>query len=138
MTDVTTELKKPARKATRAARSATKTVKATAETVGGEARTFGKRSAKTVKVGAAKIARDAKTVKSAGNDAADIAQNRLRTALESLQASSEEMSRWAGARAGEAKDQATQLVQERPIGTIGAIFAVGALLGVVAGIALRN
>ncbi len=138
MTDVTTELKKPARKAARAARSATKTVKATAQTVAGEARTFGNRSAKTVKGGAAKIAKDAKTVKSAGSDAADIAQNRLRTALESLQATSEEMSRWAGARAVEAKDQASQLVQERPIGTIGAIFAIGALLGVVAGIALRN
>ena len=138
MTDVTTELKKPARKAARAARSATKTVKTTAETVAGEARTFGNRSAKTVKVGAAKIAGNAKTVKNAGSDAADIAQSRLHTALESLQATSEEMSRWAGARAGEAKDQASQLVQERPIGTIGAIFAVGALLGVVAGIALRN
>jgi len=138
MTDVTTELKKPVRKATRAARSATKTVKATAQTVAGEARTFGKHSAKTVRGGAAKIVQDAKTVRSAGSDAADIAQHRLRTALESLRATSEEMSRWAGARAVEAKDQASQLVQERPIGAIGAIFAVGALLGVVAGIALRD
>jgi ElaB/YqjD/DUF883 family membrane-anchored ribosome-binding protein len=48
------------------------------------------------------------------------------------------MSRWAGARAVEARDQASQLVQERPLGAVGAIFAIGALLGVVAGIALRN
>jgi ElaB/YqjD/DUF883 family membrane-anchored ribosome-binding protein len=58
--------------------------------------------------------------------------------LEAIQRTSEEMTRWAGARASEAKDQANQLVQERPLGAVGAVFAVGALLGVVAGIALRN
>jgi ElaB/YqjD/DUF883 family membrane-anchored ribosome-binding protein len=58
--------------------------------------------------------------------------------LDAIQRTSEEMSRWAGARASEAKDQASQLVQERPLGAVGAIFAVGALLGLVAGIALRN
>ena len=138
MSDLTTELKKPSRRATRAARSAAKTAKATADTVAQEARTFSRRSTRAVQSGATKIAKDAKTVKSAGGEAADIAQSRLRAALESLQASSEEMSRWAGARAVEAKDQASHIVQERPLGSIGAIFAVGALLGVVAGIVLRD
>jgi ElaB/YqjD/DUF883 family membrane-anchored ribosome-binding protein len=93
-----------------------------------------------------KVAGHAKTVKSAGSEAADIAEtiaarvaaNRLRSALESLQQSSDDMSKWAGARASEYKDQASDMVQKRPLSSLGALFAVGALLGVVAGIALRN
>lgn len=92
------------------------------------------------------MAGHAKTVKSAGSEAADIAEtiaarvaaNRLRSALESLQQSSDDMSKWAGARASEYKDQASDMVQKRPLSSLGALFAVGALLGVVAGIALRN
>ncbi len=138
MSDLTSEFEKPARKATRAARSAGRTTKAAAEKVAAEAKAFSGRSAKIVKSGAAKVAKDAETVKSAANDSADIAQNRLRIALESLQQTSEEMSRWAGARAVEAKDKTTKIVQERPFGAVASMFAVGALLGVVAGIALRD
>ena len=146
MSDVTPQLSKPARKATRAGKAAAKTAKATAKTVASEARTFSRNSSRTVKAGASKVSRNAKTVKSAGSEAADIAAtlasrvaaNRLRAALESLQQSSDDMSKWAGARASEYKDQASDIVQKRPLSSVGALFAVGALLGVVAGIALRN
>jgi len=153
MSDVTPELHEPvarAKRATKAAARTTKTAaakvgadaKATATTVAGEAKSFGRRSTRTVKAAGAKIGADAKIVKSAAEDGADaaaeLAQDRLRASLEAIQKTSEEMSRWAGARAVEAKDQASALVQERPLGVVAGIFAVGALLGVVAGIVLRD
>jgi ElaB/YqjD/DUF883 family membrane-anchored ribosome-binding protein len=149
MTDATNDLQEPVRRAKRATRSAARTAKSTAskvaadakstaDTVAGEAKSFGRRSARTVKTGAARVSKDAKVVKGAALDSAELAQDRLRMSLEAIQKTSEEMSRWAGARAVEARDQASQLVQERPLGAVGAIFAVGALLGVVAGIALRS
>lgn len=149
MTDATNDVKEPVRRAKRATRSAARTAKSTAskvaadarstaDTVVGEAKGLGRRSARTVKAGAARVSKDAKVVKGAAADGAEAAQDRLRLSLEAIQKTSEEMSRWAGARASEAKDQASQLVQERPLGAVGAIFAVGALLGVLAGIALRS
>jgi ElaB/YqjD/DUF883 family membrane-anchored ribosome-binding protein len=149
MSDVTTDLKEPVRRAKRATKAAARTAKSTAakvgadakstaDTVAGEAKSFGRRSARTVKSGALRVGKDAKVVQSAAADSAEIAQDRLRASLDAIQRTSEEMSRWAGARAVEAKDQASQLVQERPLGTVGAIFAIGALLGVVAGFALRD
>lgn len=149
MTDATNDLQEPARRAKRATRSAARAAKSTAskvaadarstaDTVAGEAKGFGRRSARTVKAGAAKVSNEAKVVRSAASDSAELAQDRLRMSLEAIQKTSEEMSRWAGARASEAKDQASQLVQERPLGAVGAIFAVGALIGIVAGLALRS
>jgi ElaB/YqjD/DUF883 family membrane-anchored ribosome-binding protein len=149
MSDISDDLAKPAAKAKRATRAAVRTAKTaakavaadakvTAKTVAAEGRSFGRRSLRTVKTGADRVAGNAKTVVSAADDTAELAQDRLRASLEAIQKSSEEMSRWAGARAVEAKDSATQLVQERPIGVIASIFAVGALLGVVAGFALRD
>jgi ElaB/YqjD/DUF883 family membrane-anchored ribosome-binding protein len=149
MTDVTTDLKEPVRRAKRATKAAARTAKSTAakvgadakttaNTVAGEAKSFGRRSARTVKSGALRVGKDARVVKSAAEDSAEIAQDRLRASLDAIQRTSEEMSRWAGSRAVEARDQASQLVQERPLGTVGAIFAIGALLGVVAGFALRD
>jgi ElaB/YqjD/DUF883 family membrane-anchored ribosome-binding protein len=149
MTDATNDLQEPVRRAKRATRSAARTAKstaakvgadakATADTVAGEAKSSGRRSARTVKAGAVRVSKDAKVVKGAAEDSAELAQDRLRASLEAIQRTSEEMSRWAGARAVEAKDQASQLVQERPLGVVASIFAVGALLGVVAGFALRD
>jgi ElaB/YqjD/DUF883 family membrane-anchored ribosome-binding protein len=137
MADVLSDFDKPARKATRAGRAAARTAKSTALTVAQEARTFGKRSAKAIKAGESRMSRHAGVARSAGDDAINIAAARLRNALESLQASSEDMSRWAGARASEAGDQTKSLVRERPLGTVGTVFAVGALLGVVAAFVLK-
>ena len=58
-------------------------------------------------------------------------------ALDGLQASSEAMSRWAGSKAVEARDQAGDMVRERPIGALATVLAIGALLGLVASLALR-
>ena len=149
MSDLSSDLAKPAASAKRASRAAARTTKAaakavaadakaTADTVAGEARSFGRRSVRKVKAASAQVSADARTVKGAAEDSADIAQDRLRASLEAIQRTSEEMSRWAGSRAGEAREQASQLVQERPLGVVASIFAVGALLGVVAGIALRD
>jgi ElaB/YqjD/DUF883 family membrane-anchored ribosome-binding protein len=149
MSDLTHDLQDPADRAKRAAKSAARTAKATADTiaadakstaaaVAGEAKSFGGRSARTVKAGAALVGRDVDTVKDAAEDSAEIAQDRLRASLEAIQRASDEMSRWAGSRAVEARDQASQLVQERPLGVAASIFAVGALLGVVASFALRD
>ncbi len=149
MSDITTDLQEPARRAKRATRAAARTAKATAAKVGAdakatgatvaqEAKSFGRRSARTVKSGAVRVSRDAKVVQSAAEDSAELAQDRLRASLEAIARTSEDLSRWAGSRAVEAKDQASQLVQERPLGTVASIFAIGALLGVVAGFALRD
>jgi ElaB/YqjD/DUF883 family membrane-anchored ribosome-binding protein len=138
MSDLDADLEKPAKKAARATRAAARTAKTTAAAVASEAKTFGRRSSQTVKDGAAKVADNAKTVQSAAGEGAELIQARLRAALESLQQTSEDMSRWAGARAVEAKDQATHIVQERPIGAVASMFAIGALIGVVAGIALKD
>jgi ElaB/YqjD/DUF883 family membrane-anchored ribosome-binding protein len=139
----------PVRRAKRATRSAARTTKAaaaaiaadakaTADSVAGEAKSFGRRSARTAKAGASQVGKDARVVQSAAEDSAALAQDRLRASLEAIQRTSEEMSRWAGARAAEAKDQASSMVQERPLGVVASIFAVGALLGVLAGFALRD
>jgi ElaB/YqjD/DUF883 family membrane-anchored ribosome-binding protein len=138
MNDLSQDLQKPARKASRAARATQGVAEETAAAVAAEAKTFSRNSGRALKTGAAKAAQNAKVVQSAAAESADIAQARLRTALASLQQTSEEMSRWAGTRAVEARDQATHLVQERPLGVVASIFAVGALLGVVAGMALRD
>lgn len=138
MPDATSDFEKPARKATRAGKAAARDVQTAAKAVAQEARTFGRRSAKIAKTGQGKVARRAQTVRSAGDDAYGIAQARLKSALESLQASSEEMGRWAGARASEARDQTTSLVRERPLGSVGTVFAVGALIGVVASLLIKS
>ncbi|MEI9889487.1 MAG: hypothetical protein WDN45_01610 [Caulobacteraceae bacterium] len=137
MASLSTDLEKPARKATRASKAAAATVRTTAKAVEREARTFSRRSAKHLKAGAAKGSKQALAVRGAGEDAADIAARRLQAALEGLQASSAEMSRWAGGKALQARDQASEMVRERPVGALGAMLAVGALLGLVASLALR-
>jgi ElaB/YqjD/DUF883 family membrane-anchored ribosome-binding protein len=138
MPGLSSDFEKPARKATRASKAAAKTARVTAGAVAGEARTFSRRSAKHLKTGAAKGSKQATAIRSAGDDAADIARKRLQNALEGLQQSSAEMSRWAGVKANEARDQATTLVRERPVGALGATLAIGALLGLVASLALRT
>jgi ElaB/YqjD/DUF883 family membrane-anchored ribosome-binding protein len=137
MPGLSSDFDKPTRKATRASKAAAKTARASADALAGEARTFSRRSAKHLKAGAAKGSKHALALRSAGDDAADIARQRLQTALEGLQQSSAEMSRWAGLKATEARDQASTLVRERPVGTLGATLAIGALLGLVASLALR-
>jgi ElaB/YqjD/DUF883 family membrane-anchored ribosome-binding protein len=138
MPGLSSDFDKPTRKATRASKAAAKTARATADALAGEARTFSRRSAKHLKAGAAKGSKHALALRSAGDDAADIARQRLQAALEGLQQSSAEMSRWAGLKAGEARDQASVLVRERPVGALGATLAIGALLGLVASLALRG
>lgn len=138
MSSLSTEFEKPARKAARAGKSAARVARATAAAVASEARTFSRRSAKHLKIGAAKQAKQAAAMRNAGTDAAEVARARLRLALEALQQSSEEMGRWAGAKALEARDQATVLARERPLGTAASILAVGALIGLVAGLAMRD
>jgi ElaB/YqjD/DUF883 family membrane-anchored ribosome-binding protein len=137
MPGLSSDFDKPARKASRASRAAAKTARATADAVAGEARIFSRRSAKHLKAGAAKGSKHALAIRSAGDDAADIARQRLQAALEGLQQSSAEMSRWAGLKATEARDQASTLVRERPVGALGATLAIGALLGLVVSLALR-
>jgi ElaB/YqjD/DUF883 family membrane-anchored ribosome-binding protein len=137
MPGLSTDLQKPARKATRASKAAAKTARATADALASEARTFSRRSAKHLKTGAAKGSRQAMAVRAAGEDATDIARRRLQTALEGLQQSSAEMSRWAGTKASEARDQASTAVRERPMGALGATLAIGALLGLAASLVLR-
>ena len=137
MPGLSTDFEKPARKATRASKAAARTARATANALAAEARTFSRRSAKHLKTGIDKGSRQAMAVRSAGEDAADIARQRLQTALGGLQASSEAMSRWAGSKAVEARDQAGDMVRERPIGALATVLAIGALLGLVASLALR-
>lgn len=133
-----TEFDKPARKASRASKAAARTARATAKAVAAEARVFGKKSAKHVKTGAARGAKQVQAVRSARDDAVEIARARLGDALEALQQSSAEMSRWAGARASAARDQASVMVRERPLGSLGGMLAVGALLGLLMSLSLRR
>jgi len=147
MSDILNE--EPVRRAKRATRDAARTAKATAAAIAKDAKKtagivtneavgFGRRSRGAVSAGATVLAQDAQTVRSAAEDGAELAEDRLRASLEAIQRASEDIGRWAGARAVEAKDQATAMVQERPLGTVASIFAVGALLGIVAGLALRD
>lgn len=138
MPGLSTDFEKPARKASRASKAAAATARSTAQAVAGEARTFGRRSAKHLKTGAAKGSKHVLAMRSAGEDAAEIARQRLQTALEALQASSAEMSRWASSRALEARDQAGDMVRARPVGALATVLAIGALLGLVASLALRT
>lgn len=137
MAVLSTDFDKPARKATRASKAAAKTARTTADAVAAEARMFSRRSAKHLKTGAAKGAKQAMMMRDAGDDATEIARRRLQSALEGLQQSSAEMSRWAGLKAGEARDQASTMVRERPVGALGATLAIGALLGLAASLVLR-
>jgi ElaB/YqjD/DUF883 family membrane-anchored ribosome-binding protein len=138
MPGLTTDFEKPVRKASRAGKAAARTAEATAKAVASEARSFSRRSAKHLKQAAVAETKHARAVRGAGEDAADIARQRLQTALEALQASSAEMSRWAGAKASDAKDQASEIVRERPVGALAAVLAIGALLGLVTSLALKN
>jgi ElaB/YqjD/DUF883 family membrane-anchored ribosome-binding protein len=135
---LSSEFDRPARKAGRASRAAARTAQATAKAVAGEARTFGKRSAKHLNKGAAKGARQVRAVRSAGEDAAEIAGQSLRAALENLQQSSAEMSRWAGAKATQARDQAGVMVREQPVRSLGSMLAIGALLGLLMSLTMRR
>jgi len=137
MRALSNDFERPVRKARRAGKAAVTSARSTADAVAEEARTFGLRSAKQLKAGAAKQTKHAMTVRSAGEDAADIARQRLQNALEALQATSADVSRWAGAKASEAKDQAGELVRERPVGSLAAMLAIGALIGLVTSLALR-
>lgn len=138
MNVLSTEFQKPARKANRASRAAARTAEATARAVAAEARVFGKKSAKHLKTGAAKGAKHVRAVRGAGDDAVDIARARLGDALEALQQSSAEMSRWAGARANAARDQAQVMVRERPLGSLGSVLAIGALAGLLMSLMFRR
>lgn len=138
MPGLTTEFEKPVRKASRASKAAARTAQSAAKAVASEARSFSRRSTKHLKDAAVAETKHARAVRGAGEDAADIARQRLQTALEALQASSAEMSRWAGAKATEAKDQASEIVRERPVGALTAVLALGALMGLAASLALKN
>ena len=135
---LSSEFDKPARKASRASRAAARTADATAKALAAEARVFGKKSAKHLAKGAAKGAKHAQAARSAGDDAVEIARARLGDALEALQQSSAEMSRWAGARANAARDQASVMVRERPLGSLGSVLAIGTLLGLLMSLTLRR
>lgn len=135
---LSSDFDRPARKASRASKAAARTAQATAKAVAGEARTFGRKSAKHLNKGAAKGLKQAMAVRSAGEDAADIAAQSLRAALEGLQDSSAELSRWAGARAMQARDQAGAMVRERPVGSLGSMLAIGALLGLLMSLSMRR
>jgi ElaB/YqjD/DUF883 family membrane-anchored ribosome-binding protein len=80
----------------------------------------------------------AMAVRSAGEDAAGIASQSLTAALEGLQQSSAELSRWAGARATQARDQAGTMMRERPLGSLGSMLAIGALLGLLMSLSMRR
>jgi hypothetical protein len=138
MPSLTTDFDKPARKAIRASKSAKRVADDTIKAIAGEARTFRRRSAKHLAVGAARGSKRVIAVREAGGDAAEIARLRLHKALEALQLSSEEMSRWAGAKAVEVRDQAKVMAREKPLHMAASLLAVGALLGVAAGLALRD
>jgi ElaB/YqjD/DUF883 family membrane-anchored ribosome-binding protein len=132
------EFDRPARKASRASRAAARTAQATAKAVAGEARTFGRKSAKHLDKGVAKGARQVRAVRRAGEDAAEIAGQSLRAALENLQESSAELSRWAGAKATQARDEAGVMVREQPVRSLGSMLAIGALLGLLMSLTMRR
>ena len=138
MNFLSSDFDRPARKASRASRAAARTAQATARAVAEEARVFGKKSAKHLNKGMTKGTRQVHAVRSAGEDAAEIAGQSLRAALENLQHSSADLSRWAGAKAGEYRDQAGTMVRERPMSSLGSMLAVGALLGLLMSLTMRH
>ncbi len=135
---LSSEFDRPARRASRASKAAARTAQATARAVAEEARTFGKKSARHLNKGVAKGTRQAKAVRSAGEDAAEIAGQSLRAALENLQHSSADLSRWAGAKATEYRDQAGVMVREQPVRSLGSMLAIGALLGLLMSLSMRR
>jgi ElaB/YqjD/DUF883 family membrane-anchored ribosome-binding protein len=135
---LSSEFDRPARKASRASKAAARTAQATAKAVAEEARSFGKKSARHLNKGLAKGTRQAMAVRSAGEDAAEIAGQSLRAALDNLQTSSAELSRWAGGKASEYRDQAGTLVRERPVSSLGSMLAIGALVGLLLSLAMRR
>lgn len=138
MNFLSSDFDRPARKASRASKAAARTAQSTARAVAEEARTFGKKSARHLNKGMAKGSRQARAVRSAGEDAAEIAGQNLRAALDSLQQSSAELSRWAGAKASEYRDQAGTMVRERPVSSLGSMLAIGALLGLLMSLSMRR
>lgn len=138
MNFLSNDFDRPARKASRASKAAARNAQTTARAVADEARTFGRKSAKHLNKGAAKGVKQAMAVRSAGEEAAEIAGQSLRAALDSLQGSSAELSRWAGARANQARDQAGTMVRDRPIGSLGSMLAIGALLGLLMSLSMRR
>src|SRR5207248_1305387 len=88
--------------------------------------------------GMTKGARQAMAVRSAGEDAAEIAGQSLRAALDNLQQSSSELSRWAGSKASEYRDQAGTMVRERPVSSLGSMLAIGALVGLLVSLTMRR
>jgi len=132
------EFDRPARKANRASRAAARTAQATAMAVADEARVFKKKSARHLNKGLAKGTRHVRAVRSAGEDAAEIAGQSLRAALEGLQESSADLSRWAGTKAMEYRDQAETMVRERPVSSLGSMLAIGALLGLLMSLSMRR
>jgi ElaB/YqjD/DUF883 family membrane-anchored ribosome-binding protein len=135
---LSSDFDRPARKASRASKAAARTAQATARAVAEEARTFGKKSARHLNKGMAKGTRQVQAVRSAGEDAAEIAGQSLRAALENLQHSSADLSRWAGSRASEYRDQAGTMVRERPVSSLGSMLAIGALLGLLLSLSMRR
>jgi ElaB/YqjD/DUF883 family membrane-anchored ribosome-binding protein len=135
---LSSDFDRPARKAGRAGKAAARTAQATAKAVAGEARTFSRKSAKHLNKGVAKGARQVRAVRSAGADAAEIAAQGLKAALENLQQSSAELSRWAGAKAGQYRNQASTMMRERPVSSLGSVLAVGALLGLLMSLSMRR
>jgi len=129
---------RPARRASRAGKAAARTAEATARAVADEARVFGKKSAKHLNKGVAKGSRQVRAMRSAGEDAAEIAGHNLRAALVNLQQSSAELSRWAGAKAFEYREQAGTMVRERPVSSLGSMLAVGALVGLLMSLTMRR
>ncbi|HEY4031313.1 MAG TPA: hypothetical protein VGM25_13265 [Caulobacteraceae bacterium] len=138
MNFLSSDFDRPARKASRAGKAAARTAQATAMAVADEARTFSKKSARHVNKGMAKGQRQAQAVRSAGEEAAEIAGQSLRAALENLQGSSAELSRWAGSKASEYRDQAGAVVRERPVSSLGSMLAIGALLGLLMSLTMRR
>jgi ElaB/YqjD/DUF883 family membrane-anchored ribosome-binding protein len=138
MNFLSSDFDRPTRKASRASRAAARTAQATAKAVADEARTFTKKSAKHLNKGVAKGSRQVRAVRSAGEDAAEIAGQSLRAALESLQDSSAELSRWAGSKASEYRAQAGTMVREQPVRSLGSMLAIGALLGLLMSLSMRR
>lgn len=135
---LSSDLDRPARKASRAGKAAARAAQATARAVAQDVRTFRRNSAKHLNQGVAKGSRQAKVMRTAGEDAAEIAGQNLKAALENLQRSSAELSRWAGAKAFEYRNQASVMVRERPVSSLGSMLAAGALLGLLMSLSMRR
>ena len=69
MNFLSSDIDRPARKASRASKAAARTAQATARAVAGEARVFGKKSARHLNKGMSKGTRQMQAVRSAGEDA---------------------------------------------------------------------